>query len=113
WEFDSFGCALGHEATRNDVYSFSSNSFGEHEGARVQMQANIRDESGQGRFEGEDLGFEVFINDIDDFENPSIDWETASVDTFVIEGDSVTVTAVFDDRLTETEQEAVPGTLEA
>ena len=79
----------------------------------MQMQANIRDESGQGRFEGEDLGFEVFINDIDDFENPSIDWETASVDTFVIEGDSVTVTAVFDDRLTETEQEAMPGTLEA
>lgn len=113
WEFDSFGCAFGHEATQSDVYSFSSNSFGEHEGARVQMQANIRDTTGQGRFEGDDLDFEVFINDIDDFENPSIDWDLESADSFTIDGDTVTVQGTFDDGLTETEQEAAPGSLEA
>ena len=113
WEFDSFGCAFGHEATQSDVYSFSSNSFGEHEGARVQMQANIRDTTGQGRFEGEDLRYEVFINDIDDFENPSIDWEMESADSFVIDGDEVTVSGSFDDELTEMDQETVSGTLEA
>ena len=32
WEFVSFGCAFGHDAIQSEVYAFSSNSFGEHEG---------------------------------------------------------------------------------
>ncbi|MBW2161718.1 MAG: hypothetical protein JRH14_17435, partial [Deltaproteobacteria bacterium] len=54
WEFGEFGCAFGYDATESQVYSFSSNSFGEHSnGARVQMQANIRDDTGQERIEGD------------------------------------------------------------
>ena len=42
------------------------------------MKANIRDASGEGRFEGPDLTHEVYIEDIDDFENPSISWDMSA-----------------------------------
>lgn len=112
WEFDSFLCAFGHEATQSDVYSFSSDSRGMHEGAQVQMQANIRDESGQGRYEGADLDHEVFIQDISDFENPSISLHMNAPEGIVIDGNAVTAEGTFDDQLTP-EAEEIPGTLEA
>lgn len=112
WEFDSFVCAFGHEATSSDVYSFSSDSRGEHEGAAVQMQANIRDDSGEGRYEGDGLTHDVFITDISDFENPSIDLQFFGPSGIVIDGNTVTAEGLFDDELTD-EIEEIPGTLEA
>ena len=121
WEFDSFGCAFGHDATQSDIFSFSSNSFGEHSnGARVQMQADIEDATGQGRYEGEGVVYTIYIADIEDFQNPSVDWEStsrslpsmASGETVVtIDGDHITGEGLFDDLLTG-EFEQVPGTLD-
>lgn len=117
WEFDAFGCAFGYDATQTEVYSFSSSAIGEHSsGARVQMQAEIMDDTGQERVEGEGVIYEVYINDIEDFENPAVDWEArGSADQIVvqIDGDRVTADGVFDDLLTDLEVEAVPGTLDA
>lgn len=119
WEFDSFGCAFGHEATQSDVYAFSSNSFGEHsDGHGIQMQANIRDESGAGRYEGDGIVFEIDIDDIDDFENPSVSWSSSNTrgvpsDTVLsIDGDNLSASGLFDDTRTD-ERETVEGTLEA
>jgi len=121
WEFDSFGCAFGHDATQSDIFSFSSNSFGEHSnGARVQMQAEIEDDTGQGRYEGDGVIYTIYINDIEDFANPSVDWESTSRslpgmpsgETVVnIDGDHITGEGLFDDLLT-VEVEQVPGTLD-
>jgi hypothetical protein len=112
WEFDNFLCAFGHDATRSDVYSFSSDARGEHEGARVQVQANIRDESGQGRFEGADLEHEVYIQDVSDFDNPSIDLSFRTPDGIQVDGNNLTAEGLFDDKLTP-DVEQIPGALEA
>lgn len=112
WEFESFVCAFGHDATQSSVYSFSSDSRGEHEGAAVQMQANIRDESGEGRYDGDGLTHEVYIQDISDFENPSISLDLSAPQGIVIDGNTVTAEGLFDDALTP-EAEEIPGTLEA
>lgn len=113
WEFDNFGCAFGHDNTESDVYSFTSNSSGEHsDGTRVQMQANVRNESGDGRIEGDGLTHETFINDVEDFDNPAVDWDMNAPTGITIDGNFVTVEGLFDDGLTEGDDD-VAGTLEA
>jgi hypothetical protein len=116
WEFDFFQCAFGYDATQSQVFSFSSNTFGQDDGgARVQMQANIQDDSGQERFEGEGVIYDVTIDDIDDFENPSVAWQARGpADEIVVEinGDQITAQGVFDDSLTDPIEE-IPGTLAA
>ncbi|MEZ5175604.1 MAG: hypothetical protein R2823_05300 [Acidimicrobiia bacterium] len=58
------------------------------------------------------------LNDIDDFENPSVSWEATTGFTgapdgvIVYDGASVTADATFDDFRTD-EIEAIPGTLTA
>ncbi len=122
WDFAGFMCAFGHEETQSAVYSFSSNSFGTHStGARVQMQAEIRDESGQGRYEGDGIVYELSLDDIDDFENPSVSWSSSNSELFPgagsgdavvrIDGKHVTAEGKFDDGRTD-ETEMVPGTLD-
>ncbi|HEY3428367.1 MAG TPA: hypothetical protein VGK83_06830 [Acidimicrobiia bacterium] len=113
WEFDSFLCAFGHGATQSDVYSFSSDARGDHEGARVQMQANIRDESGEGRYEGADLTHQVYIEDIDNFSSPSINFEFTGPEGITIEGNTLTADGLFDDQLTTDTIEEIPGNLDA
>jgi hypothetical protein len=124
WEFDNFGCAFGHDATQSDRYSFSSSSTGTHStGARVQMQAEIQDPTTQGRYEGEGVLFTVYINDIEDFENPAVDFESTTegfgrqgesgMTMITLDGDNVTATGLFDDRLTVGDFTQVAGTLEA
>lgn len=116
WEFDSFQCAFGYDATQSQIFSFSSNAFGEDGGgARVQMQANIQDDSGQERYEGEGVIYDVTIDDIENFQDPSVAWEArgpANDVTVEIDGDRVTAQGVFDDLLTDPIEE-IPGTLDA
>lgn len=111
WEFDGFLCAFGHSATQSDVYSFSSDAQGEHEGVRVQMQLNIRDESGEGRYEGSGVDPEVFIQDIEDFDNPSIHFATTELSVVEIGRNDVRAEGTFDDKLTDG-PDGLPGTLE-
>ncbi len=72
----------------------------------------------QGRYEGEGTIQSVTFNDIEDFENPSVDFGAVSalmggVDFVIqIDGDKVRVEASFDDGTTD-ELESIPGTLEA
>jgi hypothetical protein len=120
WEFSSFACAFGYDATRTNDYSFSSSSLGEHSnGNAVQMQAEIQDGTGQERLEGAGVVYTVYINDIEDFENPAVDWqargEAPPVGNIVVQinGDRVTAEGLFDDKLTELVVEEVPGTLDA
>jgi hypothetical protein len=110
FEFDNFLCAFGHDATQSDVYAFSSNSFGEYQGTRVQMQANIRDESGSGRFDGPDLTHEVYVQDVEDFENPAVDLEMNAPEGITIDGYSITAQGTLQNMLT---SEQVSGSLEA
>jgi hypothetical protein len=112
WEFDSFLCAFGHGATQSDVYSFSSDTRGDHEGVRVQVQANIRDESGAGRYAGADLTHQVYITDVTNLGNPTIDLEFNAPEGIQIDGNDLTAEGEFDDKLTDT-IEAIPGTLVA
>lgn len=112
YEFDEFGCAFGHEATESDVYAFSSNAFGQVGDVPVQMQANIRDESGEGRHEGPDVTHEVFINDVENFDDPALGWEMMAPEGITIDGNTVTAEGAFDDLLTDGDDQ-VPGSLDA
>jgi hypothetical protein len=117
WTFEGVYCAFGPEQTRNDRVSFSSGAFGEVEGTRVQLDASIQDPQQQGRYEGGGVIHSVTLNDIQDFQNPSIGWEAvsgfggASEFVFTIDGKSIRVEATFDDS-TSDELENLPGTLE-
>ena len=115
WEFDNFVCAFGHEATESDTFSFTTDSRGEFDGVRVQMQVTIADDSGQGRFEGEGTSQRISFNDVSDFENPSIDWSMPrEAGAISIDGYEVTAEGLFEDQLMPLgDREGVPGTLEA
>ena len=112
WEFDGFVCAFGHENTESDTYSFTTDSRGEVDGVRVQMQATIADDSSTGRVEGSGTSHQISVNDISDFENPSVAWSLSGPDAIRIDGYDITAEGTFDDRLTP-EREAIPGSLEA
>lgn len=74
------------------------------------------DDSGQERLEGEGVIYEVYITDIEDFEDPAVDWGAIGpADQIIvrIDGDQVTAEGEFDDLRTDLEIEAVPGTLDA
>ncbi len=113
FDFDNFDCASGHENTESERYSFTTNSFGEFDGVRTQMQFTVADESSTGQVEGEGVRHRISFNDIDDFENPSIDWSMGETDSVSIDGYDLSVSGTFNDGLTEGISEDIPGTLEA
>jgi hypothetical protein len=108
WEFDNFLCAVGLEATQSDTFSLSTNTFGEIDGTRIQLQANIEDDSGQGRLEGDGLTHEVFVDDIENFDNPAVSWKMVADQGIVLDGYELSAEGVFDDAVT---GDSVPGTL--
>ena len=115
WEFDSFQCAFGYDATQSNTYSFSSGAIQTIDGVRLQLLADIEDDSGQERYEGEGVLYDVTIQDIENFDDPTVDWQAygpAAEIVVRIDGDSVTAEGVFDDLRT-LEIEEVPGTLDA
>lgn len=111
-------CAFGPEETQNDRVSFSSGGFTEVDGVRAQLDASIQDPSEEGRYTGEGTIHSVTLNDIEDFENPSVAW--AAVTGILgggsfeiqVDGKNVRAEAVFDDERTPDEIEEIPGTLE-
>ncbi|HUG94067.1 MAG TPA: hypothetical protein VML55_24770, partial [Planctomycetaceae bacterium] len=119
WEFDGVFCAFSAEVTQNENVPFSITSFTTSDtGARAQLDASVVDLSGAGEVSGENLS--VTFNDVEDFENPSISWNTNSFEalggqtpTLNIDGKNVRIEATFDDGLTELDIEAIPGSLEA
>lgn len=117
WEFDSFSCAFGYDATQSDVFSFSGSVTQEDsDGVLVQLSVDIMDDSGEERYEGVGVVYGVELDDIENFENPTVDWQARGpADEIVvrIDGNQVTAEGTFDDGLTELQLEEVPGTLNA
>jgi len=99
WTFDGFGCAFGPEETRNENVEFSAAAFGESAtGASTQLSVDIT------------LGTHaVSLNDIDDFENPSVALEAIGGFEIQIDGDNISAEALFDDGTTD-EFDEIPGT---
>lgn len=113
FEFDSFDCASGHDNTQSTTFSFTTNSFGQFDGVRTQMQFTIDDPSGTGQTEGEGVRHRITFDDIDDFENPSISWYMREAGSLSQDGYELSVSGTFDDGLTEGAVEEIPGSLEA
>jgi hypothetical protein len=119
WAFDGIFCAFSTEETQNDNVPFTISAFTTSStGARAQLDASIVDLSGAAEMSAENLS--VTLDDVDDFQNPSVSWSAntfelfgGSVPELEIDGKNVTINAVFDDGLTEDEMEAIPGTLVA
>ena len=118
WTFDGVFCAFSPEESQNERVSFTLTSSGESaDGVRIFLDATIQDPDRQGRYDGEDVIKTVSLNDVEDFENPSLDWSSisgfsiAELD-FQVSGKNVTVAAAFNDGRTD-EIETVPGTLTA
>jgi len=119
WTFDDVFCAFSPQESRNDRVSFTLSSFGSSStGARIQLDATIQDTDEQGRYEGDGTIHSVSLNDVDDFENPSVAWSAdsgivAAGLNIEVDGKSVRAEGAFDDQRTDLELEEVPGTLEA
>ena len=116
WSFDDIFCAFSPEEAGNARVSFFVSSFGESStGARTQLDATIQDPAQEGRYDGENVIKTVSLNDVEDFENPSVDWSSisgfsiAELD-FQVDGKNVAVSAAFNDGTTD-DIETVPGTL--
>ena len=120
WSFDGVFCAFSPEEAQSERISFTLTSFGESStGARTQLDASIYDPQAEGRYEGADVIRDVSLDDVEDFENPSVSWSSISgilaggAETdFQVDGDNVSVDAAFDDGTTD-DIETVPGTLTA
>lgn len=120
WEFDGIFCAFSPEESQNASISFTLTSFGEAEsGNRTQLDVSIFDREDEGRYEGDGVIQSITLDDIDDFQNPTIGWDASSGfagmgEPFLeIDGKNVRAETVFDNTLTDEEIEEIPGTFEA
>lgn len=124
WDFNNFRCNFMQQGE----FSFNSDSRGAHStGAEVQMQAIIIDLDEMGRYSGANVHFEIYINDIENFETPDVSYRSVSMagpldmppsGGTVVEfggdegnGFGVSGSGQFDDELTEADFTLVPGTL--
>lgn len=97
WEFESFLCAFGYESTESDRFVLSTSAFITVDGTQLQMTADIDDPSGQERSSGADVTHRVDINDISDFENPSVSWELQGTDLIQVDGYDIAAAGTFVD----------------
>jgi hypothetical protein len=111
WEFSSVACAFGTEETQSEQWDFSLSA--------IQDGLQLSAERGA---EGGPYGDIVEIDDIEDFENPSVSWvapaltaTSADAQQFLeVDGNQVTAEAEFSDNTADDPlQEPVSGTLEA
>lgn len=114
WEFDTVQCAEGTDQTQSDEYDFVLSAI---QGG-LQLTADRGTDTGQ-------FGDGVRLDDIDDFENPSVSWSAPALDPtasgddvpFVeVDGKQVTAEANFTDGTLDPGSQmtsAVPGTLTA
>ncbi len=120
WSFDVTACSFPNEQSGSGQISFRMSGVGETtDGAPVRLQATIQDIQSEGRHEGDGVIHIVEMVDAEDAENPALGW-ISSVEIFEelepvinVDGKNVTADTTFDDRLTATEFEDVPGTLVA
>ncbi len=101
WEFEGFQCAFESSGVLNDGRTLGTNLFGEIDGARVQMQIDVSDD-GTAQFT---------LDDIDDFENPSVSYLETTDITVTVDGDSVRAEGDVTDQASE-DFDVVPMTFE-
>lgn len=116
WEFDSVLCAFGTEETRNEDWDFSLSAI--QDGLQLSVS---------GGAEGGPYGDDITLDDIEDFENPSVSWSAPAfvlpspenptaerVRDFVeIDGKEISAEADFSDGTSDDPTASVPGTLSA
>jgi len=123
YEITGIGCVFSAEDAGNPDFPFNLSGFGESStGARAQFSADIYDPTGQERHEGEEVSHNVSFDDIEDFANPSVSWESyhqtvrdtvtgGTAMTITIDGKTIHGEGTFND-LTTDEFELVPGTMD-
>ena len=97
WTFDSVLCAFGEEQIGQAGAEFNLSSIQE----GMQMYASV-----------DQFGDSISLNDIEDFENPSVALSSIGDDFINLDGKSVTAAADFVDQTADTAT-PVPGTFEA
>lgn len=98
WTFDSVLCAIGEEQTGQEGAEFVLSALGD----GLQLYVSI-----------DSFGHLVSIDDISDFENPSLGWANSSGGEVIeVDGTSISVDTAFDDTVNGSATD-VPGTLEA
>ena len=125
WSFDVTACAFPNEESGSGQISFRMSGVGEtDDGVAVQLQATIQDIQGEGRYEGDGVIHIVQMNDMKDAgdsfsEAVALGW-ISSVEIFdglerviKVDGKNVVADTTFDDMLTTSDFEDVPGTLVA
>jgi len=97
WTFDSVLCAFGEEQIGQDgaVFNLSSIQDG------MQMYASI-----------DSFGHSVSLNDIEDFENPSVSLDASGDEFITLDGKSITADGEFMDGTSES-FDTIPGTFTA
>lgn len=109
WELEGFQCAFESSGVLNDDRTLGTNLFGEIDGARVQMQIDVYD----------DGAAQFTLDDIDDFENPSVSYLETTDITVTVDGDVVRAEGDVTDQASESfdvlpmtfEGECGPGSL--
>jgi hypothetical protein len=112
WEITGVGCVFSAEEAGNPDFPFNLAGFGESStGVRAQLSADIYDPSGQERLEGDGVTHSISFYDSEDFENPSVSWESIEATGITIDGKRIQGEGAFNDGTTD-EFEAVPGTMD-
>lgn len=119
WTVHNVFCTFSPEDAGNARISFSVSGATETAGGvRVHLDATIQDPKEQGRYEGDGVIHTISIDDIDNFENPTVGWSSIKGafgdkgDIIHVDGKSVTVETTFDNSLTHDVIEETPGKLE-
>lgn len=120
YEITGIGCVFSAEESGQDSIPFNLSGFGQSStGARAQLSADVYDPDGLQRMEGEGVSHNISFTDIEDFENPSVDWSTVGAGfgggtetKLTIDGKHITGVGSFDDGTTADEFESIDGTLE-
>jgi hypothetical protein len=97
WTFDSVLCAFGEEEIGQEGAEFVLSSIQD----GLQVYASI-----------DTFGHRVSLDDIEDFENPSVSLSSEGDDFIIVDGKSVSATAEFID-FTGDDLSTTPGTFEA
>ena len=112
-------CVCSAEEAGSPDFPFNLSAFGESPtGARAQLVADIYDPTGQERLSGDGVVHTISFNDIENFTDPTVAWETVegpladgAMTVITIDGKQISGQGAFDDGTTD-DIETVPGTLE-
>lgn len=92
WEFDGFRCGFESAGVLNEGTILGTNLFGEVDGTRFQLQIDVYD----------DETAQFTMDDLDDFENPTISYLETEDITVEIDGNTIRASGDVTDQASET-----------